>query len=92
MIFPPIASLIERFRSFALAFPLYAQPDEGSPCDLFLYEILIQQRSIQDRKLTRLGGKERPDKEAIMLDVAFVALGVAVLTLMGVYALALRRL
>jgi hypothetical protein len=59
---------------------------------LFLYEILIPQRSIQDRKLTRLDGKERPDKEAIMLDVAFVALGVAVLTLMGVYALALRQL
>jgi hypothetical protein len=68
------------------------KPGEGSPCDLFLYEILIPQRSFQDRKLTRLDGKERPDKEAIMLDVAFVALGVAVLTLMGVYALALRQL
>jgi hypothetical protein len=59
---------------------------------LFLYEILIPQRPIQDRKLTRLGGKERSDKEAIMLDVAFVALGIAVLALMGAYALALRQL
>jgi hypothetical protein len=32
------------------------------------------------------------DKEAIMLDVAFVALGIAVLALMGVYALALRQI
>jgi hypothetical protein len=29
--------------------------------------------------------------EAIMLDVAFVALGIAILALMGVYALALRQ-
>jgi hypothetical protein len=40
----------------------------------------------------RLGGRERADKEADMLDVAFVALGVAFLALMGVYALALRQL
>jgi len=33
-----------------------------------------------------------PTKEAIMLDVAFVALGIAVLAMMGVYALALRQL
>jgi hypothetical protein len=31
-------------------------------------------------------------RETIMLDVAFVALGLAVLALMGVYALALRQL
>jgi hypothetical protein len=31
-------------------------------------------------------------KEAIMLDVAFVALGLAALALMGVYALALSQL
>jgi hypothetical protein len=31
-------------------------------------------------------------KEAIMLDAAFVALGLGVLALMGVYALALRQL
>jgi hypothetical protein len=40
----------------------------------------------------RPGGKERPDKESIMLDVAFVALGIAVLALMGAYAIALRQL
>ena len=33
-----------------------------------------------------------PTKEAIMLDVVFVALGIAVLALMGAYALSLRRL
>jgi hypothetical protein len=33
-----------------------------------------------------------PVKEAVMLDVAFVALGVAVLAAMGAYALALRQL
>jgi len=42
--------------------------------------------------LTRVGAKSRASKEAIMLDVAFVALGFAVLALMGVYALALRQL
>jgi uncharacterized paraquat-inducible protein A len=35
---------------------------------------------------------ERPVKEAIMLDIVFVAVGVAFLALMGVYALALRQL
>jgi hypothetical protein len=58
----------------------------------FHYEILIPLPSIQDRNLTRLSGRERPGKEAIMLDVAFIALGVAVLALMGAYALALRQL
>ena len=58
----------------------------------FLYEILIPRPSIRDRKLTRRGRKERLGKEAIMLDVAFVALGIVVLALMGAYALALRQL
>jgi hypothetical protein len=40
----------------------------------------------------RLGGREGADKESIMLDVAFVALGIALLALMGVYALALQQL
>lgn len=57
-----------------------------------LYEFLTTGRPIPDRKLTRLGGKQRPDKEAIMLDIAFVAACVAFLALMGVYALALRQL
>jgi hypothetical protein len=56
------------------------------------YEILIPRSSIRNRKLTRRSGKERAQQETIMLDVAFVALGVAVLALMGVYALALRQL
>jgi hypothetical protein len=42
--------------------------------------------------LTRVGAKSCPSKEANMLDVAFVALGLAALALMGVYALALRQL
>jgi hypothetical protein len=66
--------------------------DDTVPCTSVSYEILIPRGSIRNRKLTRLGGKERADKEAIMLDVAFVALGIAVLALMGVYALALRQL
>jgi hypothetical protein len=56
------------------------------------YEILTSGRPIRNRKLTRAGVKQRPGKEAIMLDVAFVALGLAFLALMGVYALALRQL
>jgi hypothetical protein len=55
------------------------------------YELLIPTRSNRNRKLTPLGGKKRADEEANMLDVAFVALGIAVLALMGVYALALRQ-
>jgi hypothetical protein len=35
---------------------------------------------------------DHPGKETDMLDAAFVALGLAVLALMGVYALALRQL
>jgi hypothetical protein len=40
----------------------------------------------------RGSGVSNARKEAIMLDVAFVALGIVVLTLMGVYSLALRQL
>jgi hypothetical protein len=36
--------------------------------------------------------KDHPAKETTMLDIAFVALGCAVLALMGLYADALRRL
>ena len=43
-------------------------------------------------KLTRLGARKPVGKEAIILDVAFVALGFTVLALMGVYAHALRQL
>jgi hypothetical protein len=38
------------------------------------------------------GLKNRSSKESIMLDVAFVVLGLAVLALMGVYAVGLRQL
>jgi len=70
----------------------HPRPKGRSAHGLNHYEILISARSIRDRKFTPLGGKERPGKEAVMLDVAFVALGVAILALMGAYALALRQL
>jgi hypothetical protein len=56
------------------------------------YEILTSGRPIRNRKLTRVSAKDGASKEAIMLDIAFVALGLAVLALMGVYALALSQL
>ena len=49
-------------------------------------------RPIRNRKLTQAHAKNGSSKETIMLDVAFVALGLAALALMGVYALALRQL
>ena len=61
-------------------------------CPADTYEILTCGGPIRNRKLTRIGAKPAPDKEVIMLDVAFVALGFTVLALMGVYALALRQL
>ncbi len=64
----------------------------SGPALSLLYDILMPSRLNPYRKLTALGGKERPSKEAIMLDVAFVALGIVVLALMGAYALALRQL
>jgi hypothetical protein len=42
--------------------------------------------------LTRVGAKSLPSKESNMLDVAFVVLGLAVLGLMGTYAVGLRQL
>jgi hypothetical protein len=56
------------------------------------YGILTSGRPIRNRKLTRVNAKSLSSKEANMLDVAFVALGLAALALMGLYALALRRL
>ena len=49
-------------------------------------------RPIRNRMLMRVGAKNCASKETIMLDVAFVALGLAALALMGGYALALRQL
>jgi hypothetical protein len=57
-----------------------------------LYGILTMSPSIRNRKLTALGGRRGAGKETVMLDIAFVALGCAVLGLMGVYARALRQL
>ena len=42
--------------------------------------------------LTRVSAKSLSFKEAIMLDIAFVVIGIAVLALMGAYALGLRQL
>jgi hypothetical protein len=39
-----------------------------------------------------VGAKNRVARRQIMLDVAFVTLGLAALALMGIYALALRQL
>ena len=49
-------------------------------------------RPIRNRMLMAVGAKDHSTKESIMLDVAFVALGCAVLALMGLYAHALRQL
>jgi hypothetical protein len=42
--------------------------------------------------LTPLSAKDPPARRRSMLDIAFVVLGIAVLALMGAYALALREL
>ena len=56
------------------------------------YETLTSSRPIRNRKLTRVGAKDPAAKELLMLDVAFVVLGLAVLALMGAYAVGLRQL
>jgi hypothetical protein len=56
------------------------------------YGILTSGRPIRNRKLTRVNAKNRSSKESIMLDVVFVVLGLAVLALMGAYAVGLRQL
>jgi hypothetical protein len=56
------------------------------------YGILTSGPPIRNRKLTRVNAKSLSSKESIMLDVAFVVLGLAVLALMGAYAVALRQL
>jgi hypothetical protein len=70
-----------------------AKPRRGaSTTALKIYETLTSGCPIRNRKLTRVGAKNRASKESIMLDVAFVVLGLAVLALMGVYAVGLRQL
>src|SRR6202034_1255589 len=56
------------------------------------YEILTSGRPIRNRMLTPLSAKDPPARRRSMLDIAFVVLGIAVLALMGAYALALREL
>jgi hypothetical protein len=56
-----------------------------------LYEILMPRRRNRDRNLTPVRGYQG-GKGAIMLDLAFVVLGFAVIALMGFYAMALRQL
>jgi hypothetical protein len=56
------------------------------------YGILTSGLPIRNRMLTRVSAKSLSFKEAIMLDIAFVVLGIAVLALMGAYALVLRDL
>jgi hypothetical protein len=46
----------------------------------------------RDRKLTPARGTTRLVKEAVMLDLVFVALGFVVIGLMGLYAAGLQRL
>jgi hypothetical protein len=48
--------------------------------------------SNRNRNLTPAGATKPARKEAMMLDFAFVALGFAVIALMGFYAMALRQL
>ncbi len=57
-----------------------------------LYEILMAGGSNRNRKLTPLHGTHPAGKEAFMLDFAFVALGFAVIAVMGLYAMGLRQL
>ena len=52
----------------------------------------MSSRSNPYRSLTPPGGTNPPGKEAFMLDFVFVALGFAVIALMGLYAVGLRSL
>ena len=52
----------------------------------------MPRRPIRNRKLTPVGANSLSSKELIMLDVVFVVLGLAVLALMGAYAVGLRQL
>lgn len=56
------------------------------------YKILTQARANRDRNFTPGGDTTLILEEQIMLDLAFVALGVAVIGLTGLYAVGLRQL
>jgi len=52
----------------------------------------MTRRANRDRNLTPPGATNPAGKEAFMLDFVFVALGFAVIALMGLYATGLRQL
>jgi hypothetical protein len=89
---PSVLDVPQSDVASSLAHARAAKANNGVPRRSLPYETLIPRRPIRNRKLTWVGAKDRPAKESIMLDVAFVALGCAVLALMGVYAHALRQL
>ena len=62
------------------------------PAARFIMKSLFRAAQFGIESLRGPAVRSVPSKEAMMLDVAFVALGIAVLALMGVYALALRQL
>jgi hypothetical protein len=82
--FLPIASPLGRFPSL---FPQRV----AQPATRALTKSLFRAGRFGIESLRRPAVRSAPVKEAIMLDVAFVALGIVVLALMGVYALALRQ-
>ena len=57
-----------------------------------LYEILMPSSSNQDRNLISAGGRTPCGPGGVMLDLAFVALGFALIGVMGLYAVGLRKL
>jgi len=52
----------------------------------------MRTRRNRNRNLTPRKGRTPAVQEAVMLDLAFVALGFALIGLMGLYALGLRQL
>jgi hypothetical protein len=49
-------------------------------------------RANRNRNLTPRTGRKAAGKEAVMLDLALVALGFAVIAMMAFYAMALRQI
>ena len=63
-----------------------AESRPADRCGLKLMKSLRPRPQFAIESLRRPAAKSASSKETIMLDVAFVALGLAVLALMGVYA------
>ena len=91
MIFWLIASIVQRFRRFRLI-PVRTNPAREVLAAFFIMKSLFRSARIKIESLCGAAVGNARIKEAVMLDIAFVALGVAFLALMGVYALALRQL